>query len=114
VRAILQYLGTRHILAWRINVGAVTAKAHGFNASDRFVRFSPKGMSDIIGVAKGGRFLAIEVKAPGGKPPTVWQRAFMEQVRKHDGIAFVATSVADVERELKIWTHVRIWSREVP
>jgi penicillin-binding protein-related factor A (putative recombinase) len=99
VRAILQYLGARHILAWRINVGAVTAKAHGFNASDRFIRFSPKGMSDIIGVMEG-RFLAIEVKAIGGKPPTVWQRAFMEQVRKHGGIAFVATSVAEVEREL--------------
>jgi hypothetical protein len=101
VRAILQYLGAHHIMAWRVNVGAVTAKAHGFNASDRFIRFGQKGMSDILGlIPPTGRLLAIEVKLLG-RAPTVYQQAFLDQVRKHGGIAFVAYSVEHVEIRLK-------------
>ena len=101
VRAILAYLGARGVLAWRNNVGAVSA-------GGRFVRFGSKGMSDIIGVLPPrletnnrnfGRFLAIEVKRPG-QQPTPYQAGFLDQVRKAGGVAFVATSVQDVEREL--------------
>lgn len=97
----MAYLGARHIYAWRVNVGAVTAKAHGFNASDRFIRFGQKGMADILGlIPPAGRLLAIEVKLPG-RTPTAYQEAFLDQVRKHGGLAFVAYSVKHVEIRLK-------------
>jgi hypothetical protein len=100
VNAILRYLGAMHIYAWRVNVGAVTARAHDFNASDRFIRFGTKGTSDILGlIPPTGRMLAVEVKLPG-REATVYQTAFLEQVRKHGGLAFVAHSVKEVERAL--------------
>ncbi len=98
VRAILQYLGARQILAWRMNVGAAVTGAE-FNASPRFVRFGVKGMADIIGIMPGGRFLAIEVKSRGGRP-TVYQQAWLEQVARAGGLAFVARSVQEAAARL--------------
>lgn len=48
------------------------------------------GSSDLIGVFKG-RFVAIEVKTPTGKP-TKEQLNFIEQVRLNGGIAGIARS----------------------
>ena len=52
------------------------------------------GSSDIIGIAPGGRFLAIEVKTETGRP-TQGQRRFIEAVRRAGGIAGIARSVED-------------------
>ena len=60
----------------------------------------PKGISDILGIYKG-RFLAIEIKKPGGKP-TPDQLKFLRYVREEGGIAFVAYSVDDVVRQLQL------------
>jgi Holliday junction resolvase len=60
----------------------------------------PKGVSDIIGIYRG-KFLAIEVKTERGKL-TDAQRAFLDRVNREGGIAFVARSVEDVIRELKL------------
>jgi hypothetical protein len=46
-------------LWWRQNTGG--AKLGGFH-----VKFSFKGASDLMGVLKGGRFFAVEVKASDG------------------------------------------------
>jgi len=58
-----------------------------------------KGISDIIGVLNDGRFLAIEVKRPRGKP-TKAQQFFIDQVNEAGGLAFVARSLEDVQNEL--------------
>jgi hypothetical protein len=55
---------------------------------------SPKGIADILGCWQG-RFVAIEVKRPGGRT-TPEQERFLEAVRRHGGIAFVARSIDDV------------------
>jgi hypothetical protein len=65
-------------------------------------QFSVPGVPDLIGLIPGsGRMLAIEVKRPGHNP-TDKQQAFLDQINKHGGVAFVATSVEEVERKLEI------------
>jgi hypothetical protein len=55
-------------------------------------------VSDIIGCRlKTGRFLAIEVKRPGGKP-TPEQQQFIDTINHAGGLAFVARSIEEVEQ----------------
>jgi len=61
---------------------------------------SPPGISDILGVYQG-KFLAIEVKAPKGKP-SLAQTDFLNRVREEGGIAILAYSIEDVIRGLGI------------
>ena len=62
--------------------------------------FHIRGASDILGIYNG-KFLAIEVKTPQRRRSvSEEQHAFMERVKEEGGIAFVATSIEDVEREL--------------
>jgi hypothetical protein len=46
---------------------------------------------------KTGRFLAIEVKRPGGKA-TPEQQQFIDTINQAGGLAFVARSVEEVEK----------------
>jgi hypothetical protein len=71
----------------------------GKGGRPRPVRFGVKGGSDIIAIGLQGRFMAIEVKRPGEKP-TVEQEAYLHEIRRHRGIAFVATCCQDVANEL--------------
>lgn len=121
-RAILTYLRTvPGVVAWRQNVGTASGE---HKARRWFVRYGFPGLSDILGwvdfcrfpgpergqaraiscAGKGmyhvPRFLAIEVKRPGGEP-TAQQATFLACVREAGGLAFVATSVEDVVRELE-------------
>jgi penicillin-binding protein-related factor A (putative recombinase) len=57
-----------------------------------------KGVSDILGIWKG-QFLAIEVKV-AKKYPSKEQKEFIANVIEHGGVAFVARSVEDCEKEL--------------
>jgi len=96
-RAILELLAYRRIFAVRVNVGMVPTGAAGKSA---WRKSTMKGMADIIGVLPGGRFLAIEVKAPGGKA-TAEQQEFLDAVNKAGGAAFVARSTREVEAYLR-------------
>jgi len=62
-----------------------------------------KGCSDLLccGTVDGipGRFVAIELKRPGGKVSPE-QEKFLQSVRSHGGIAFVAESTKDVIQNL--------------
>jgi hypothetical protein len=90
--ACLEYLAVCPAVAWaeRINTGAV--KIPAANGRDRFIRFGFPGCSDIIGMLKDGRFLAVEVKSPVGRA-TEAQEAFLSQVATHGGVAGVVRSV---------------------
>jgi hypothetical protein len=59
---VLQTLRHHSAVAWaeRQNSGA-------YKDGARFIRYGWPGCSDILGQLKDGRFLAVEVKAPGGK-----------------------------------------------
>ena len=71
-----------------------------FNFNQWQGQFSEKGISDLIGLLpRSGRLLAIEVKRPG-KGPTEDQQRFIDNVNRSGGLAFVATSVEDVIKNL--------------
>lgn len=98
VKASLEYLRARNILAIRMNVGAV--RFADKNGRRNFVRFGTPGMSDILGILPDGRALAVECKTINGKLSD-FQSEFLDAIRRNNGIAIVARSVDDVELGLK-------------
>jgi hypothetical protein len=83
-------------ILWRNNSGAMP------DATGRWVRYglandsklinSRVKSSDLIGITKNGRFLAIEVKKSGwrytGTKAEVAQKRFLDLVNKKGGVAF--------------------------
>lgn len=59
-----------------------------------------KGSSDIIGMAPDGRFLAVEVKTPTGRPSKS-QQNFITAVNHRGGVAFIARSKEEAIQKLK-------------
>lgn len=93
-RKICDYLAARGVFFWIQQAGKIPGRRN----SSKYLR---NGVADILGVLPGGCMLAIEVKAPKGKPPTPEQVEFLELIKRKGGLAFVARSVEDVERALK-------------
>lgn len=91
--SIMEYLLYRKYFVWRSNAG--TAVAQGM-----FFRLAPKGCPDIIGILPDGRFLGIEVKKPEGVVSKE-QETFISKINELGGVAFVARSIDDVEKNLK-------------
>lgn len=91
LRAVIARLALHRDVSWvqRMNVGAAK-DAHG-----QLIRFGFAGLSDIIGQLKDGRFLAIEVKSPGGKP-TPAQEAFLNKVKQANGVALCVHDVQQI------------------
>lgn len=97
--AVRKALAAHPRVAWstRINRGVASYGQHG----ERKVPFNyMPGMSDRIGQLTDGRFLAVEVKAPG-EDPTPAQRAFIDRVNAAGGVAFVARGAEDVLNHLQ-------------
>lgn len=97
-RQCLDYLqGVLRWHAWRNNTGAMrwTDRAGG----NRLMRFGATGSADILGVCCDGRFLAVEVKRPGGRP-TEAQVAWLDRVRESGGVAMVVTSLEELRQGL--------------
>lgn len=93
--AIFKYLEGKAVFAWRNNRG-------GFYRGGRYIEFGYKGSSDILGLqAATGKFVAIEVKAPGEeRSSSQEQRDFLKSIYAFGGLAGVAAGVEDVERIL--------------
>jgi hypothetical protein len=97
LRSILDYLAARHILAFRMNTGAIKLEK-------RFVRFGAPGMADILafpvwhdcGKARMGSVLWIEVKAEKGTQ-SAFQLSFQTQVEAAGHVYILARSIEDVE-----------------
>ena len=64
------------------------------------IRLAAPGVSDLIGWTEGGRFVAIEVKAPRGRV-TDEQKAFLDLVRRSGGLADVARSVEEARKIIR-------------
>ena len=93
-KAILDWLRWQGVFCWKVNNAGIKKPNGGYIPTGK------KGVSDIIGVLKGGIFLAIEVKRPGCYP-SEFQKDFIKGIQESGGIAFVAHSVFDVELSLK-------------
>ena len=95
LKAILFKFGARRDMKiWANNTGATKT------ADGRFVRFGLVGSADILGLMKGGRFLAIEVKT-GRAKQTPQQKKFEQMITDLGGLYILARSVEDVEKELR-------------
>lgn len=104
LKAILQYLASRHLLAFRMQSGAL------MNPRGRPVRFGTPGMADIIVFPKYKNFTEswfIEVKSGNGKQSEL-QRCFERQVKEYGLQYFVARSIDDVKRRLDEWQSEKI------
>lgn len=91
VRAILDYLAIRQIVAWRNNTTGMydeKRKAYRTNAGRN-------GVADIIGCLPDGRFLAIECKAGKGELSPA-QAEFQRDIIRAGGLHIVAYRVEDV------------------
>jgi VRR-NUC domain-containing protein len=92
VTACLQLLALRGVFAWRNNQGVIPSP------DGRYRRFRGlRGVSDIIGVLADGRFLALEVKLPGGRL-TPEQKAFIDAIQSRGGVAGVVRSMDELAR----------------
>ncbi len=96
--AILSWLKAHGFIAWKHDRQGTYDPVKGTFRANRNPH-KIKGVSDILGILKGGRILAIEVKAPKGRVSPE-QKLFIDLVNAAGGKAFVARSIEDVEREL--------------
>lgn len=79
---------------WRVNGGGRAVKNGFIWFYKLFVgrrEQKGKGLPDIIGVLRGGKILAIEVKRPGEKP-TEEQAEFLSMVAECGGVSGVANN----------------------
>jgi hypothetical protein len=100
LRAIMQLLKRHPRVAqcWRQNSGTFAERNR--DGSTRYIRANTqKGMSDIMGVLKDGRTLAIEVKSRNGRMRP-GQEEFLATIRQAGGVAGVCRSVDDAVRLL--------------
>ena len=91
---VLRYLERRGFFAWNNPSGVVRI------TPDRWLHFGKKGSSDILGCLPGGRFLAVEVKAPAGRL-TPEQSAFLEKIRSLGGLALVIRGWKELDQALR-------------
>lgn len=95
LKAVMKLLKAHPKVArvWRQNSGT-------FQVGERFVRANTAhGMSDIMGILKDGRTLAVEVKTRIGRVEQ-HQWDFLRSINDAGGLAFVARSVDDAVNAL--------------
>lgn len=74
------------------------------------VRFSRRGVSDIIGFTRDGHFLAVECKASDGKLRPE-QEEFLGKVKKAGGFSAVARSVDELHEAYMEWSDEKLRPR---
>jgi VRR-NUC domain len=90
-KQILDYLKLKRVVCFKHrNVGIKKP-----NGSFIPLAFGEKGINDVIGCLPDGRFLAIEVKRPSGRP-TLEQREFIANVNRNNGVGIIAYSLQEV------------------
>jgi len=92
--AILDWLALHRIFHYRQNTGKIM---RSYGGKTRCISFGAKGAPDIVAIV-GGKYVGIEVKAPG-KEPTEDQMAFGKNLTDAGGRYIVARCLEDVERE---------------
>ena len=94
VKAVIDVLSWNDFRVWRMNAGKVrTAKGH-------LVSLAPAGVSDVIGIAPSGKFVAVECKF-GKNKATKLQNDFLREVNRRGGYGCVAWGSEDVDWIIK-------------
>lgn len=97
VNLVIEYLCRKRCFVWRnntaFNLFKYTTKS-GENKT-RALRSGIKGSSDIIGLTRLGKFIAVECKI-GNNKTTPEQDLFLHEVGTRGGLGIVAYSLDDV------------------
>ena len=96
VNYLIHLLNSKGNYVWRNNSGIARAKYKG---KTRMWRAGISGSSDILGIAKDGKFLAVECKY-GYNKPSERQLMFLKEVEDRGGYAIVAYGPDDIPKEL--------------
>lgn len=99
VKACLEFLRLRGVMAWRNNTGAFVVRN---GKGRRFMRCGTPGSPDIIGILPGGRFLGIECKV-GVRRLSKVQRAWHEEAEAAGAAVAVVYGTLELECELADW-----------
>ena len=111
-REIMLALSEAGCLVWRNNTGQAWQGKQVHKSHDQItlagcrpVNFGLMvGSADLIGVSPGGKFLAVEAKAPSGRVSDA-QCRFLLAVNRAGGIGFVARSAEDALKQLEERLH---------
>lgn len=95
-KAVLDYLRIKGYFVWKQNNSGIM-KPNG-----SYIPSQMKGIADINGIGPKGKYMAIEVKRPGGKL-TFEQERFLMQVREKGGLAGVVHSVDHIVELIAKW-----------
>lgn len=87
-------------VVWFVRANSAAGKLiYPNGTTSQFMRFGFPGCPDILGMLDTGQFWCCEVKRASGRT-TEAQAAFLDRVKGHGGIAFVAKSVDDLREHL--------------
>lgn len=94
--AVIEYFKTIGGMAWRNNTGAFSGQYTDTRGvtRQRFVRYGQKGSGDVLALYRGV-FFSIETKSAHDRVRES-QSEWMDEVRRHGGVAIVARSIDDV------------------
>lgn len=93
-RAVVAVLAAGGCLVVRVN-GGLLPRADGGRM--RCSAATVGTCVDVLALTPGGVWLALEIKRPGGKPPTPGQLAFLAAVRARGGVGEVVRSAEEAE-----------------
>jgi hypothetical protein len=88
---LLEISHARVAKAWRNETGT----ARSFD-NERVIKFGFKGSSDIIGITRSGKFLAVEIKT-GKDDLRPEQKVFKKVIEENGGRYFLIRSENDIE-----------------
>jgi len=103
VNEIKSYLNSQGHFVWRNNSGVTRSSYTDKRGvrSERMWRSGFKGISDIVGISKDGRFIAIECKV-GKNTATMFQEQFLHEVKSRGGIAAVVYNLDELIEKTKL------------
>lgn len=106
LKAVMEYLAAKRVLAFRMNVGAVE-QTNAISGKKRFMRFGVAGMADVLACPRmdfDGKmvphFVWLECKTATGRQSEL-QKSFQKRVESEGHLYRVVSSIEDLEEALR-------------
>lgn len=96
VHWIISYIQMKGHTAWRNNAGKIPLERNGVK---RFINIGQKGLPDVLGYTKDGRFIGIEAKIKPNKPSPIQQQT-IDEMKAAGCIAEIVYSTDEMEKIL--------------
>ena len=96
VHWIISYLNLKGHTAWRNNAGKIPVESKGVK---RYINIGQKGLPDVLGYTKDGRFIGIEAKIKPNKPSPIQQQT-IDDMKRAGCIAEIVYTTEEMEKIL--------------